>query len=161
MKTIAGFQIDPTLDLVLERSTEIAPEKVWAAWTQPQHIRHWFTPAPWKTVDCKIDLRPGGMFYTLMQSPEGKDFPNHGCCLEVVPNRRLVFTDALQAGFRPTANPFFTGAVILEPQGRGTRYTAIAIHKDTASMQQHMAMGFSDGWGKAFDQLVAYMQTVG
>jgi uncharacterized protein YndB with AHSA1/START domain len=50
--------------------------------------------------------------------------------------------------------------VLLEPHGRGPRYTAIAMHKDAASMQQHSAMGFAEGWGKAFDQPVAHMQTV-
>src|SRR5262249_22802221 len=93
--------IDPKLDLVLERFVEVSPELVWMAWTQPEHLKKWFTPAPWTTVDCEIDLRPGGVFRTVMRSPEGKDFPNAGCYLEIVPNRKLVWTDALGAGFRP------------------------------------------------------------
>ncbi|HEY2939715.1 MAG TPA: SRPBCC domain-containing protein [Gaiellaceae bacterium] len=39
-----------------------SPELVWMAWTQPEHLKKWFTPAPWTTVDCEIDLRPGGVF---------------------------------------------------------------------------------------------------
>jgi uncharacterized protein YndB with AHSA1/START domain len=71
-------QPDPLLDLVLERVVDVPPELVWAAWTTPEHVTHWFTPAPWKTVTCEIDLRPGGMFRTVMRSPEGQDFPNVG-----------------------------------------------------------------------------------
>lgn len=71
-------QLDPLLDLVLERVVDVPPELVWAAWTTPEHVTHWFTPAPWKTVTCEIDLRPGGMFRTVMRSPEGQDFPNVG-----------------------------------------------------------------------------------
>ena len=55
-------QPDPRLDLTLERIVDISPARVWAAWTEPEHLKNWFTPAPWKTVDCEIDLRPGGIF---------------------------------------------------------------------------------------------------
>ena len=88
------MKTDPRLDLVLERVVEVPPELVWKAWTEPEHLKRWFTPLPWTTVECEIDLRPGGIFRTVMRSPEGQDHPNMGCYLEVVPNRRLVWTDA-------------------------------------------------------------------
>lgn len=154
--------INPKLDLVLERVIDVSPELVWAAWTQPQHVKKWFTPAPWKTVECEIDLRPGGIFRTIMQSPEGQNFPNDGCYLEIVPMRKLVWTNALGAGFRPMkiesdhcGGLVMTGIILLEPQGKGTKYTAIAIHGDEASTQKHEQMGFHQGWGAALDQLVA------
>jgi len=149
---------NPKLDLVLERVVDVPRELVWAAWTKPEHLKKWFTPAPWTTTDCEIDLRPGGIFRTTMRSPEGKEFPNIGCYLEVVPNERLVFTDALLPGFRPSENPFFTGIIMLEPEGTGTRYTAIGLHRDEAGRKKHEEMGFHDGWGKALDQLVAYVK---
>src|SRR6266850_1118177 len=77
-------QPDPRLDLVLERIIDVPQELVWAAWTTPEHLKHWFTPVPWKTVDCEIDLRPGGIFRTVMRSPEGQEFPNLGCYLEII-----------------------------------------------------------------------------
>ncbi len=89
------------LDLQLEREVDVPPEAVWAAWTQPDQLVKWFTPAPWTTAECQIDLRPGGMFRTVMRSPEGEDFPNVGCYLEVVPYERLVWTSALAPGYRP------------------------------------------------------------
>jgi uncharacterized protein YndB with AHSA1/START domain len=156
----APFKFEPKLDLVLEREIDVPRDLVWEAWTKPEHIKKWFTPAPWKTIDCEIDLRPGGMFRTVMLSPEGQQFPNLGCFLEVVPNERLVFTDALLPGYRPSAEPFFTGAVIMQPAGKGTRYTAYAIHRDEDSRKKHEEMGFHDGWGKALDQLVAHVKTM-
>ena len=125
-ETTTPYTTDPKLDLVLERVVDVAPHLVWAAWTKPEHIKKWFTPAPWKTIDCIIDLRPGGEFFTMMQSPEGQTFPNRGCYLEIVENQKLVFTDALQPGYRPSDNPFFTAVILLEPHGNGTKYTAIA-----------------------------------
>jgi uncharacterized protein YndB with AHSA1/START domain len=151
---------DPELDLVFERVVDVSPELVWRAWTEPERLMQWFTPAPWKTVGCQIDLRPGGIFATTMRSPEGEDvvYPP-GCYLEVVPNRRLVWTGLLGPGFRPNpatpGEPNFSCVLTFEPQGRGTRYVAHVMHTDPIGREKHAQMGFHDGWGAALDQLVA------
>ena len=152
--------VNPKLDLVLERVIDVPRELVWKAWTTPEHIVHWFTPKPWKTTDCEIDLRPGGIFRTTMLSPEGQEYPNIGCYLEVVPNEKLVWTDALLPGYRPSEKPFFTACLTMESEGSGTRYRAVAIHRDEASRTQHEEMGFYDGWGTVLDQMVAYIKTL-
>ena len=159
------MKIDPRLDLVLERVVDVPAELVWAAWTKPEHIVKWFTPSPWTTTSCEIDLRVGGAFKSVMRSPEGQEYPNVGCYLEIVPNRKLVWTDALEGGFRPAPpdpGPGFrmTAALLLEPQARGTKYTAIAMHSDPEAVRKHEAMGFHEGWGKALDQLVAHAKTM-
>jgi uncharacterized protein YndB with AHSA1/START domain len=154
MTAWADRDLDPELDLVLERVIDVPRELVWAAWTRPEHVKRWFTPAPWKTVECEIDLRPGGSFRTVMRGPTGDESPNVGCYLEIVENEKLVFTDALLPGFRPSGTPFFTGVIRLEPEGEGTRYIAIAKHGSGAARKQHEEMGFHEGWGKALDQLV-------
>lgn len=153
-------QPDPRLDLVLERIVDVPRELVWIAWTTPEHIKKWFTPAPWTTIDCEIDLRPGGIFSTVMRSPEGQEFPNIGCYLEVIKNEKLVWTSALAPGYRPASHPSepgipFTAVISLEPHGKGTKYTALAIHRDEAGRKKHEEMGFHAGWGKALEQLVA------
>ena len=162
---------DPKLDLVLERIVDVPPDLVWQAWTTPEHIKRWFTPAPWKTVDCEIDLKPGGIFRFVMRSPEGKDYPHVGCYLEIVPGRKLVWTDALLPGYRPSATAIlgagegevgpFTAVITIEPHaGGGTRYVAMAIHRDEAARVAHEKLGFHDGWGKALDQLVELARTM-
>jgi uncharacterized protein YndB with AHSA1/START domain len=158
-------QPDPKLDLVFDRIVDIPRELVWNAWTTPEHLKHWFTPAPWQTIDCEIDLRPGGIFRTVMLSPEGQEFPNLGCYLEIIPNEKLIWTNALQPGFRPAklepndSNAFsFTAILSLVPEGNGTKYKATVIHSDEESCQRHNDMGFHSGWGIALDQLVAHME---
>ncbi len=160
------MKTNPKLDLVLERNVDVAPELVWMAWTVPAHLMKWFTPHPWSTVECELDLRPGGVFNTVMQSPEGQKFPNFGCFLEIVPNRKLVWTNALVTDFRPAGPPSpncpfsFTAMIEIEPSGAGTKYTATVLHHDEASRTQHAEMGFAEGWGAAVDQLVAHMKEV-
>ena len=151
---------DPALDLVLERDIDVPRDLVWAAWTQAEHLMKWFVPAPWTMADCAIDLRPGGVFRTVMRSPEGDEYPSEGCFLEVVPQQRLVFTDALLPGYRPAPEPFFTAVIEMRDSGAGTRYVATAMHRDTEGRAKHEAMGFLDGWGSALDQLVAHVKTL-
>jgi uncharacterized protein YndB with AHSA1/START domain len=150
-----GEHFNPELDLMLEREVSATAQQLWDAWTIPEQLMQWFTPAPWKTVSCAIDLRPGGKFNTTMQSPEGENMGNFGCYLEVVPHQRLVFTDALSQGFRPAAEPFMTAFVSFETLASGTRYTAIAKHTNAEKKKSHEEMGFYHGWSAALDQLLA------
>lgn len=156
---------DPALDLAFARDVDLPPEAIWAAWTQPDLLIPWFCPRPWLTIACDIDLRPGGHFKTVMRSPQGQDFPNVGCYLEVLPEQRLVWTNAMAPGFRPLphavhAGSFaFTGIISLSPQADGTRYHARVLHGSPEDCQRHAAMGFEEGWGRALDQLVDFMKS--
>ena len=131
-------QVDPKLDLHLERTVDVPPALIWRAWTTPELLKKWFTPVPWQTIDCEIDLRPGGMFRTVMRSPEGQEFPSAGCYLEVVENQKLVWTNAWAPGYRPVkptaalpCDEFtFTAVLTLSPAGSGTNYSALVIHGD-------------------------------
>jgi len=119
----------------------------------------WFTPAPWKTLECQIDLRPGGQFFTRMESPDGKKIDNHGCYLVVEPKKLLIFTDTQLEGFRPSGNDFSTIGLSFEPiSPTRTMYRALAKHKDQSTKEQHESMGFEKGWGIALDQLIAWVK---
>ncbi len=160
---------DPQLDLSFERIVDVPVEAVWEAWTLPARLMPWFCPLPWRTVECEIDLRPGGKFRTLMRGPEGQQFDNAGCYLEVVPNVRLVWTNALSPGFRPAREPSaegaagftFTAVISLARHESGTKYTARVIHGNEADRNTHAAMGFEEGWGKALDQMVEMIKRQG
>ena len=160
-----SHEFDPAFDLLLERHVEVKPAQVWAAWTEPERLMKWFCPRPWQTVECEIDLRPGGIFRTVMRSPDGVDQPpTVGCYLEVVTQEKLVWTTLLEPGFRPASAAAidsgchglqFTAIIALEDHGKDTRYRAIAMHPDEASSRRHEELGFHDGWGATLDQLVA------
>lgn len=157
------MKIDSDLDLVLERFVDLKPEQIWKVWTTPETYHEWFCPKPWTVSECRMDLKPGGEFSTTMMSPEGMAVPNTGCILEVIENKKLVWTDALLPGFRPSLAPVsgadmvftFTAILILEPKDDGTKYTAIVKHSNVADKEKHEKMGFHEGWGTALDQLVA------
>jgi uncharacterized protein YndB with AHSA1/START domain len=162
--SITPYTLNPELDLELVRDVPVPPDAVFAAWTDPESLKQWFAPRPYSISQCEIDLRPGGGFRTAMSSPEGEElFDTTGCILEVVPNERLVWSEALTAGYRPQESPMpFTAILELVPNGSGgCTYRAIAVHQDPAGRKQHEEMGFHEGWGTVVDQLVEHLQATG
>jgi uncharacterized protein YndB with AHSA1/START domain len=147
-------------ELVLTRLMDAPKEKLYRCWTEPALLEQWFAPKPWTVKVVEQDLRAGGASVVMMRSPEGQEFPNPGIYLEVVPNRRLVFTDAFRPGFIPAGAPFMVAEVTFEDEGGKTRYTAKARHWNAEAKAQHEAMGFHQGWGQCADQLEALAKTL-
>jgi uncharacterized protein YndB with AHSA1/START domain len=159
MKILKEIPFNPELDLVLERVVDIPKHLLWKAWTTPELIKQWFAPLPWTTVECQLELFPGGRMLTTMRSPEGQEFPGEGCVLELVENQRYVWTSSLVAGFRPSSNEFsMTVVLTFEDHPKGAKYRAHAMHKNAAERKKHEEMGFIQGWGICLDQLVALMK---
>ncbi len=146
-------------DLILTRHFDAAPEAVYRAWTDPELLRQWFVPAPWTIAHADVDARPGGASLIVMRSPEGEEMPNPGVYLEVVPNRRLVFTDAYTTAWVPADKPFMTVIVTFDEEAGGTRYTARARHWTNADRQAHEDMGFHEGWSRCAEQLAALLES--
>jgi uncharacterized protein YndB with AHSA1/START domain len=164
-------RIDPRLDLVLERTIAVPRALIWKVWTDPEHVKRWWAPRPWSTVECRLELRPGGMFRTVMRSPEGQDFPGAGCILELVENEKLVWTSALEPGYRPARDADadggdchalpFTAILTLAERGGRTHYKVRVLHKDEAGRKKHEEMGFHEGWNRCLDQLIEVATALG
>ncbi len=145
-------------ELVLSRLIDAPPERVFQAWTDPELMKQWFVPKPWTLSEVKVDVRPGGSSYIVMRDPEGKEYPNRGVYLEVVENKKIVFTDAYTKAWEPSEKPFFTGIITFENEGGKTRYIARALHWTAADRETHEKMGFHEGWGQCADQLEALLK---
>jgi uncharacterized protein YndB with AHSA1/START domain len=150
-------EIEPANDreLVLSRIIPAPREKLYRAWTEPELLKQWFAPSPYTTPVAELDVRPGGASLFVMRDPDGVDLPNPGMFLEVVPNERLVFTDAYTGDWQPSAKPFMTVILTFESLPGGTRYTARVRHWSADDRKLHEEMGFHEGWGRCADQLEA------
>ena len=151
------MQFDPSMDLELNRLLAARPEKVWRCWTDARLFCQWWTPKPVVTREAVLDLRAGGRFFSLMVLPDGTEMPGDGSFLEVVPGRKLAFTDLFRADWQPAAQPGigFAAIITMEPEGQGTRYIARARHRKPEERKAHEDMGFHGGWGTALTQLEA------
>ncbi|MFV0293687.1 MAG: SRPBCC family protein [Paracoccus sp. (in: a-proteobacteria)] len=141
------------IDLYLTRHYAASPDKLWAAWTDPAILVKWFAPDPVQVPEAVIEARPGGIFRVKMVLPDGTEMSDPGCILEVEKNHKLVFTDALDQGFRPLGAGFMTAIITFDPEDGGTRYRARVLHKDAGDCDRHEQMGFHEGWSAVAEQL--------
>ncbi|MEY4576750.1 MAG: hypothetical protein RL701_1453 [Pseudomonadota bacterium] len=96
-------------ELVITRLIDAPREKVYRCWTNPELLQQWFAPKPFTVSKVEQELRPGGRSTVTMRSPDGQEFPNPGIYLEVVPNERIVFTDAFSPGFIASRRAVYGG----------------------------------------------------
>jgi uncharacterized protein YndB with AHSA1/START domain len=137
-------------ELAIERHIDAPPQTVFRVWTE--RLEEWWAPKPWTTRIIEQNLRPGGRTAMVMTGPGGETSPIEGVVLEVVPNVRIVFTNAFTVGWIPQT-PFMVGFFEFAPERGGTRYRAGARHWDEATMKQHEEMGFQRGWTQVAEQL--------
>jgi uncharacterized protein YndB with AHSA1/START domain len=151
--------MDERTDLMLDRVLNAPRERVWRAWTEPERLKQWWCPKPWRVEECRIDLRPGGELFTLMRGPKaGEEHAVAGCYLEIAPPERIVFTLVLQKAFRPAPlgeGAFrFTARITFSDAGDGkTLYRAHVMHANAEDRDAHARMGFTEGWAAAAAQL--------
>lgn len=142
-------------DISVTRYIAAPPDKVWQAMIE--RFEDYWCPRPWCTQIVEIDWRSGGRMATIMRGPEGESHEGDGVLLEVTPGVRIVFTDAFSAGWIPQP-AFMVGCLELAPEGEGTRYTGTARHWTQEAHDQHMQMGFVEGWTSVASQLAEIVE---
>jgi uncharacterized protein YndB with AHSA1/START domain len=141
----AGFIAKPSL--TVKRRLNAPPEKVYAAWTDPEKIAHWFAPARARagTGRASIDARIGGRYRVSFTMEDGEHFEVGGVYREMVPNRRLVFSWAWHS--TPERESLVT--VSLQPDGEGTLLT---LHHEQF-FDEAARDGHERGWNSCLDNL--------
>src|SRR5688572_29914695 len=81
-------------ELVINRIFNAPVELVWSAWTNPEHMMRWWGPKGFTSPVCKLDFRVGGKYLFCMTSPEGQNFWSMGVCKEIIPFKKIVWTDS-------------------------------------------------------------------
>lgn len=158
-----AFALDPKRDFAIERFIDAPVRLVWEALTKPEHIKVWYMPRIWgRVARTELDLRPGGKFSIDITTPDGREHPNLGCVLEVVPMERLIWTSMLFPNYRPAVfdDIPITAIMTMEAAGTGTRYVFTALHRDAADFEKNKTNGFYEGTKIAVNQFVEHLATM-
>lgn len=144
--------------LVVMRSYAASAELVWACWTQPDHLRHWWGPHGWLVDVFELDLRPGGLWrYRLRPAKEHNlDEEQWGrATYRVVDEpRRLVFDDAfVEPSGRPIEDGVLPTEVAIGAVGDRTSVTITVTFAAAAQLEQAEAIGMVEGFSDALERL--------
>lgn len=145
----AGPASQPSLTLT--RRIDALPEKVYAAWTDPEKIARWFGPAQVKagSVQADIDLRVGGRYRISFEAGDGEYFQVDGVYREVTPNARIAFSWA----WHSTPERESQVTVSLQPDGGGTLLTL----RHEQFFDEAARDGHARGWSALLDKLEKYL----
>jgi uncharacterized protein YndB with AHSA1/START domain len=135
--------------LTLKRRLNAPPEKVYAAWTDPEKIVKWFGPHAGPVDQASVDVRVGGRYAVKFHTEDGEEHNVSGTYREVVPNEKLVFTWAWRT--MPERESLVT--VLIKPDGTGSLFTI--VHEqffDEAARDRH-----AQGWAGCLDKLERYL----
>ena len=106
--------------ILITREFDAPKELVWKAWTTPELVKRWWHANRGEMTVAEIDLRVGGTWRSVSVTPDGIEVAFHGEYREVVPNERLVSTEAFEGVPDPDANATVNTATFTEENGRTT-----------------------------------------
>ncbi len=79
--------------ITIKRTFDLPVNIVWNAWTNPESCKKWWAPKNYTCPDCSIDFKTGGKYLISMQGEDGKKIWSTGTYKEIVPYKKIVFTD--------------------------------------------------------------------
>jgi uncharacterized protein YndB with AHSA1/START domain len=135
----------PTDDQILITREFDAPKHlVYEAWTTPEHVKRFWHANRGEMTVAEIDLRPGGRWRYAMVTPDGMEVAFHGEYREIVPNERIVSTEAFEG--IPDADEYATlnTATFAEQDGRTT--LTVLVHAPSKEIRDAIIeSGMEDG----------------
>lgn len=133
-------------DIVSTRWLDAPRERVFEAFADPARLARWWGPKGFTNTIHEFDLRPGGVWRSVLHAPDGTDHPNESVFVEVVVPRRVVL--------RHVSGHRFELTIALDEEGRGTRVTW-RMHHETAEECARVRPFVVDGNEQNFDRLAA------
>lgn len=147
-------------DLVITRVFDAPVRLVWRAWSEPEHFMRWWGPEGFTCPVCRMDFRAGGKYLWCMRSPEGRDYWTTGAFKEIVPLKRIVYTDSFsdeKGNIQPASAHGLSGEwkdemlVTVTFEERAGKTTMILRHADLPEGEVKDMTGV--GWNGSFDKL--------
>lgn len=113
-------------ELSISRLINAPRELVWEAWTNPEHIKHWWGPEGFRNTISKMEVKPGGEWEFIMHGPDGTDYKNKHIYLELEKPSKIVM--------KHISFPPFVMTALFEPQGNKTLVTLHSVFESAEQL---------------------------
>ena len=133
--------------LIVRRTIRAPIERVFAAWTEPEHVRAWWGPEGVDCSACEIDLRVGGRYRIDNTLPDGRVVRIAGEFVRIAPPRELVYTWTVDGGAAEQVTVRFA------PRDGGTEVVVVHEHIAAPAVRD----GHEAGWVGCLDGLEAFL----
>jgi uncharacterized protein YndB with AHSA1/START domain len=131
--------------IVSTRVVDAPRERVFRAWTEPEHLARWWGPKGFANTFQEFDPRPGGTWRFVMRGPNGAEYQNRSVFVEIKPER-IVFRHESPPQFQVTAT-------FAEEAGK-TRVTFQMLFETAAAREKVMGLA-PEANEQNFDRLEA------
>ncbi|MGO4272627.1 SRPBCC domain-containing protein [Paenibacillus sp. TAF58] len=156
-------------ELILERVFNAPRELVFKAFSEAEHLKHWWGPRGWTLTVCNVDFRPGGIWHYCMKCID----PNHGDFYgyeswgkaiygEIVEAEKIVYVDYFsdaegnETQGMPSSQVSMT---FVEHEGK-TKLISRAIYESAEALKTVMEMGMEQGITETWDRLSEHLQAI-
>jgi uncharacterized protein YndB with AHSA1/START domain len=146
--------------ITIQRVFNLPVADVWKAWTDPESFKKWWGPATYSCPSCRIDLKEGGSYLYCMRSAGGKDIWGTGIYEEIIPQKKLVYTDSfadsdgnvVSSSYYDMPEMPLEVLVTVEFEEVAGKTTMVLQHN---GLPEEMADECIKGWQSSFDKLEA------
>lgn len=151
--------------LVEVTKTFNAPVKeVFMVWTDGRLVKEWWGPQGFSAPEAKIDFKVGGKYLFAMKNDEGdkKTIWSTGSYLEIIPNKKIVFSDQFsdekgnvispkEAGFEGALGEDNVAFVTVEFESLGSDQSR--LHLSHEGLPAGMHDECVEGWSSSLDKI--------
>jgi uncharacterized protein YndB with AHSA1/START domain len=138
--------------ILITREFDAPKHLVYKAWTTPELVKRWWHANRGEVKSAEIDLRVGGTWRFVSVTTDGMEFGFHGEYREIVPNERLVSTEAFEGIPDADEHAALNTLTLAEVDGR-TTMTVLVEHPTKEGRDAHINSGMEDGMQDAMDLL--------
>lgn len=141
------------------RAFDAPRDLVFQAWTQPEHVRHWWGPRSSTILVCEAEVRPGGSWRYVTTASDGGEVPFTGVYREVTPPERLVYTEIYDVEPFNSGDPAVNTVTFTEEDGR-TTVTCTTVYPSKEVRDFVLRTGMEDGAAESMDRLAEHLKNL-
>jgi uncharacterized protein YndB with AHSA1/START domain len=148
-------------EFTIIRTLDAPPERVFRAWTEPDHLRWFFSDSTPADEPVEVDLRVGGTWRQRMIIADDTEYFTGGVYREITPVERLVFTWGAVDGWPELDPENLDGAplatvdlVDVDGKTEMTFRLSLPAGLSDEAVREWFATGIREGWTQTLERLV-------